>query len=435
MKVQARRALGALIAIALAFVAFAVPLAAQQAGDVQQQASGIDDSVPPSSPGAGKVLILDSTVSDGINSTESLAAQALGLGVDVVIDATWAGMTTGQFASYQAIIIGDPPCSDDSAWAAASANTAVWAPAVNGNVITNGTDPVFHAPSFPGALELTQKSVAFAAAQPGKTGFYASLSCWGPASGTPVDILNAVSPGWTAGPAGCGDSIAVVASAAILSGLTNEDLEGWGCSVHNFFETWPADFVVIAIDTDASPLYTAPDGTTGAPYILGRGFGLIAGNINLVPPSGTADVGSSYVMTAFVQFAGHAAGRCNGDAHVHRRPERRALDDGGRRRRGQRLVHADLSSAGHRHVRRFIRQPERGDGDLARGDGRVGRHAGRDHPTPVHRLTTTSATARRNGPAHSPGRCADWVGCVARAHDLVRDPGGGIGCPRTCDHP
>ncbi len=304
MKSQARKALGALIAVALAIFAFAVPLAAEQAGDVQQQASGVDASVPPSSPGAGKVLILDSSVSDGINSTESVDAQALGLGVDVVTDATWAGMTTGQFASYQAIIIGDPPCGSNTNWAAASANTAVWAPAVNGNVITNGTDPVLHGPSHPGGFELVQKSVAFAAAVPGKTGFYADLSCWSPATGTPVDILNAVEPGWTAGPAGCGDSIAVVATNPILSGLTDSDLEGWGCSVHEFFDSWPADFVVIAIDTDAAPLYTAPDGTAGSPYILGRGAGLIAGDINLTPPTGTADVGSSYALTAFVQFQG-----------------------------------------------------------------------------------------------------------------------------------
>jgi hypothetical protein len=306
MRALARKFLGAFAVLAVvvaALAALAVPTTAEQAGDVAPQASGIDDSVPPP-PGAGKVLILDTSVNDGINSTESQAAQALGLGVDVVTPATWAALSTAQFGAYQAIIVGDPSCGGDSDWAAASANTGTWAPAVDGNVITNGTDPVFHESSEPGALELTQRSVAFAAADASKTGFYASLSCWEPASGTPVDILNAISPGWTAGPAGCGDAISVVATNPILAGLTNEELEGWSCSVHEFFETWPSDFVVIAIDTDAAPVYTAPDGSQGSPYILGRGGGLVAGNISLTPESGTSDVNSAYEMTAFVQWQG-----------------------------------------------------------------------------------------------------------------------------------
>ena len=307
MRALARKFVGAFAVLSVviaALAALAVPTAAEQAGDVAPKASGVDASVPPSTPGAGKVLILDETVTNGIDSVESLDAQALGLGVDVVTDATWAAMTTPQFASYQAIIIGDPTCQGDEAWAAASANTGTWAPAVTGNVITNGTDPVYHGPDNPGGFELVQKSIAFAAAIPGKTGLYVSLSCWGPASGTPVDILNAIAPGWTAGPAGCGDSISVVATNPVLAGLTNEELEGWGCSVHEFFETWPSDFVVIAIDTDAEPLYTAPDGSQGSPYILGRGGGLVAGNISLTPESGTADVNSAYELTAFVQWQG-----------------------------------------------------------------------------------------------------------------------------------
>jgi hypothetical protein len=307
MRAQARKFLGVLAAVGLALtamVALAAPTTAEQAGDVSQQVSAADASVPEPTPGAGKVLILDSTVSGGINSAESTDAQGLGFGVDVVTDPTWAAMTTAQFASYRAIVIGDPTCGDNTNWAAASANTAVWGPAVNGNVITNGTDPVFHGPSHPGGFTLVQKSIAFATAQPGTTGFYADLSCWAPSAGTPVDILNAVEPGWTAGSAGCGDNISVVATNAILAGLTNTDLEGWGCSVHEYFDSWPADFIPIAIDTDAAPLYTAPDGTQGSPYIMGRGAGLIAGDISLSPASGTSDVSQAYQMTAFVQFQG-----------------------------------------------------------------------------------------------------------------------------------
>jgi hypothetical protein len=296
--------LGVTALIASAFAVAAAPSGAEQAGDVAPSASGVDASVPPATPGGGKVLILDSSVSGGITSAESTDAQALGLGVDVVIPATWATLTAGQFASYQAIIIGDPPCGSNSNWAAASANTGTWGPVINGNVITNGTDPVLHGPSHPGGFTLVQKSVAFAAALPGKTGLYADLSCWSPPAGTAVDILNAVEPGWTAGPAGCGDNVAVVATNPILAGLTDADLEGWGCSIHEYFDSWPADFVPIALDTDAAPLYTAPDGTQGTPYIMGRGTGLVAGDISLSPDTGTSDVNTPYTLSAFVQFQG-----------------------------------------------------------------------------------------------------------------------------------
>jgi hypothetical protein len=307
MRARARKFLGVLAAVGLALtamVALAAPTVADQPAPVGSQASGVDASVPESVPGAGKVLILDKTVVDGINSTESTDAQALGYGVDVVTDPTWAAMTGAQFASYRAIIIGDPHCGDETSWAAASANTGTWGPVVNGNVMAIGTDPVYHEGAHPGAATLIQKSITFAAAQAGKTGFYADLSCWGPSAGTPVDILNAVEPGWTAGPAGCGDNIAVVATNPILAGLTNTDLEGWGCSVHESFDSWPGDFIPIAIDTDAAPLYTAPDGTQGTPYIMGRGAGLVAGDISLTPETGTSDISQTYQLTAFVQFQG-----------------------------------------------------------------------------------------------------------------------------------
>jgi hypothetical protein len=264
--------------------------------------TGTNSSVNASA--TNKVLILDATVDGGASSPEAQSAVALGFGVDIVNDTTWAGMTTPQFAAYRAIIIGDPDCGDDSNWAAADANPSVWAPTINGNIISIGTDPDFHMGSHPGALTLIQKAMAFATAQAGKTGFYADLSCWEPSPNTPIPLLNVIEPGFTAGPAGCGDNVAIVATNPFLSGLTNTDLEGWSCSVHEFFDAWPADFVPIALDTDAAPSYTAPDGTQGSPYIIGRGAGLVAGDISLTPETGTLDFGNPYTLTAFVQFQG-----------------------------------------------------------------------------------------------------------------------------------
>jgi hypothetical protein len=297
-----RLLLVALVSVAITVLAPALASADNGDGTVHSNNAGTNESVNASA--TDKVLILAATVDGGSSSPEAQSATALGFGVDLVDDSTWAAMTQAQFASYRAIVIGDPDCGDDSNWAAATANTGTWAPTVNGNVISIGTDPDFHMGSHPGALTLIQKSMAFATAQAGKTGFYADLSCWEPSANTPIPILNAVEPGWTAGPAGCGDSVAIVATNPFLSGLTDADLEGWSCSVHEYFDAWPSDFVPIALDVDGPPSYTAPDGTQGSPYVIGRGAGLVAGDISLSPADGTADVGTPYTLTAFVQFQG-----------------------------------------------------------------------------------------------------------------------------------
>ena len=89
------------------------------------------------------VLILSSTVTGGAASEEAQAAIALGYNVDVVTPAQWATKTQADFASYRALILGDATCTDISVITAAEANASVWGPAVNGNVIIQGS------PGFP----------------------------------------------------------------------------------------------------------------------------------------------------------------------------------------------------------------------------------------------------------------------------------------------
>src|SRR4051794_23003562 len=86
-----------------------------------------------------KVLVLGSSVSGGASSIEATKAASLGFTVDVVDSATWSSMTAADFASYRAIILGDPNCGDVSAVAAAEANASVWGPTINGNVVVIGT--------------------------------------------------------------------------------------------------------------------------------------------------------------------------------------------------------------------------------------------------------------------------------------------------------
>ncbi|MBI4311894.1 MAG: hypothetical protein HY681_08935, partial [Chloroflexi bacterium] len=247
------------------------------------------------------VLILEGTVSGGASSPEGQAAAALGHTVTVVDNATWASMTAAQFAAYRAIILGDPTCNS-SPLATAAANAGVWGPVITGNVIINGTDPVYHLGQ--GGGELTNKGVAFAVDEPNKTGAYISLSCnyHGTAPNTAVPVLDAFSPGgFTAMGVGCYNNAHIVAAHPALAGLTDATLSNWSCSVHEAFDKWPVDFAVLAIAKDIGSSYTAPDGSVGTPYILARGEKLVViSDIKLEPVASTNPVGSPHTLTAIV---------------------------------------------------------------------------------------------------------------------------------------
>lgn len=226
------------------------------------------------------VLILDSSVTGGALSIEAVTAAALPETVTVVNAATWGSMTTAQFAAYQAIVIGDPTCGFLDPVIAAT--TCTWGPAVNGNVLIIGTDPTFH--QSQGGSQLIQSGLAFCAADPTKTGAYLCLSCaYGSAlPGTAVPELEGLCLGcpstcFTAsGQLGCYNDSHIVAVSPALTGLTDAMLSNWSCSVHNVFDTWPSDFIPLAIAETAGPAlpggpYEFPDGTFGFPYIMARG--------------------------------------------------------------------------------------------------------------------------------------------------------------------
>lgn len=90
--------------------------------------------------------------------------------------------------------------------------------------------------------------------------------------------------GFTVRGVGCYDGIKIVADSPALDGVTDATLSNWGCSVHEAFDTWPSDFGVLAVDTDAGSNYEAADGTTGRPYILARpGGGVLAASETFGP--------------------------------------------------------------------------------------------------------------------------------------------------------
>jgi hypothetical protein len=245
-----------------------------------------------------QVLILADTVTGGVSSIEASEVAAKGLTPIVVDDSTWAGMTTAQFASYRAIVLGDPTCGG-TAPAAAAANASTWGAAVSGNVVIVGTDAVFHASQ--GGEALTRRGVDFAIDQPEKTGAYVTLSCYyhDTAAKTPVPMLDAFRPdGFTVTGVGCYNDAHVVATHPALEGLTDAELSNWSCSVHEAFDTWPADFTVLAIAKDFGASYTGSDGTVGTPYILARGSGLRSFPLSLEPTSSSAILGTPKTVTA-----------------------------------------------------------------------------------------------------------------------------------------
>jgi lysophospholipase L1-like esterase len=275
-------------------------------------ASGLVSTLAIASPAgaaSNEVLILGATVSGGTSSLEAQEVTAQGFTPVVVDDATWEGMTTAQFASYRAIVIGDPTCGsydDTSHLTAALSNPSTWGAAVNGNVLVIGTDPVLHsggvATSGPG--QLITHGIDFALAQSGKTGAYIDLSCaYGdmPAN-TPVTLLDGIrAGGFTVDgtPSSvCYNDAHIVATHPALSGLTDADLSNWSCSVHESFDTWPADYTVLAMARNFGSTYTASDGTVGEPYILASGTGLHSFPLSLAPVTQSAQAGSKATVTA-----------------------------------------------------------------------------------------------------------------------------------------
>jgi uncharacterized repeat protein (TIGR01451 family) len=254
----------------------------------------------------GKVLILGSTVTGGAFSDEAKAAEKIGLGVDVVDNATWASMTTAQFAAYEALILGDPTCTGlNSGSATATANASVWGAAIDGNVILIGTDEVYH--KSQGGLQVTDNLVKFAADGVDKTGMMISLSCYyhGTSPGTAVPLL-APFGSFTATGVGCYNDAHIVATHPALTSLTDSSLSNWSCSVHEAFDSFPSDFLPLVIAEGELPgALNFPDGTRGVPYVLARGEGLrFVRQIDLTPDSATNPVGTSHTVTATVREDG-----------------------------------------------------------------------------------------------------------------------------------
>ncbi len=267
------------------------------------------------------VLILSPTVSGGAFSAEALAAAKAGIdnygGVayTIVLSPSWATFTAIDFASYRAIVVGDPTCGG-SGFESAEATTNIWGPVVNasgGNVVMIGTDPVFHYSQ--GGDSVIYGCMRFVISDdPGKTktGAYLCLSCYYNNYCVPTDValLNGLESAgqnfsMTGGCSiGCYNNIHKTANHPALVNVTDAELGPWSCSVHEIFNDWDElNYDVLAIGLGLDSNYIAPDGTVGSPYILARGAAVIS-DITLTPEIDTNTVGDPHCLTATVVSGG-----------------------------------------------------------------------------------------------------------------------------------
>lgn len=229
------------------------------------------------------VLILSESVTGGINSLEAQAAIAAGFDVELISDTDWGLMSASDFATYRAIVIGDPTCVySDAPVDAAVNNNSTWGPEIDGNIVIIATDPVFHSTYFDspeeeaGAEALITKAMAFVLSTPieaGRTGAYISLGCTYDGEDVSLPLLDYVgNGGFAVEHTSCYNDAHITAFHPALDGLTDADLSNWGCSVHSVFTTWDdTNFEVLAIGDGLGSSYTDEDGSVGSPYILAQG--------------------------------------------------------------------------------------------------------------------------------------------------------------------
>lgn len=269
-------------------------------------------AAPAASAESKKVLMsAESLASWYGEAAEVTAAKSLGFDVDIKNESEWRALTTADFASYQAIVVGDPACGVMPQYITDTG--ATWGPAVMGtqvnsapgNRIVIGTDPVYHRQ---GDLPLYREGISFAAMQPGRTGLYLTASCYaGEGAEALLDSLSNGSGAWSINYSPpCGGSAALVADHPSFATLASSQLQEWYCSIHMTFPTFPSDWTPLAVATDAA---TQPvcgsDKDTGAAacgeaYILIAGSGIVATapDIEMTPATQAVADGAPATITA-----------------------------------------------------------------------------------------------------------------------------------------
>jgi hypothetical protein len=209
-------------------------------------------------PTPAKILFYGPSLTGDEPLNEAKIAQTAGYDVRIADEDKWLTFTTEDFATYDAIVVGDPACDpyeNPDYMATVQATRDVWSPAVTGNVIVIGSDPMYHQ-RRQGAVDLTRNAMDFAASG-GTTGMYFSLSCnWSTVRGYhDLKVLNGFGSFEIRGQGrkpfpNCPDSLRVTDPAhPAMEGLTDALLSNWHCSAHEAFDTYPEDFVKLVGET------------------------------------------------------------------------------------------------------------------------------------------------------------------------------------------
>ncbi|MFL5348836.1 MAG: surface protein, partial [Hyalangium sp.] len=292
-----------------------------------------------------KVLILGSSVADGLNSPEAQAVYAWGgLTPEVVTPAQWHDMTADQFMSYQALIIGDAACeAGPAAYQVAIDTRATWGAIVDGDVAI-----VAAAPSSNGQVDLVNSAVTFALnTVQYRTGMYIALGCAYDSAppNTAVDLLEPFGTFKVQGLSTCADNghIFQMSNDVISRNMWDGLLVGNdGCSTRTVFTSYPDrtfSYVALAQYYDPSvPIpgqkiysdFTCDYGNetpfVGTPYVLVRGampYGGGCGAPDWIPSGEECDLGDG-INGAPATNGGPADGTCSwscrqhwcGDGHV-----------------------------------------------------------------------------------------------------------------------
>jgi OOP family OmpA-OmpF porin len=237
-----------------------------------------------------KVLILDSTVSGGLQSQEARAAQNLGWTPEVVTPAQWKAMTSEQFMSYRALVIGDAACTQDTAVFEAALETRdTWGQIIDGTIIVVGSNPASNSAVVAPAVDpMVRSIIRFATAPPNVTGLYVALGCAyrNAPEGTQVELLSPFGGFQVAG-VGCVQSGFVFyqypdAFSRDLYGFNNKIVGKDTCAAKTVFTAYPDhDFSIgaLAETPQGGQLpgdepyfdYYRQRSIVGTPFILTRG--------------------------------------------------------------------------------------------------------------------------------------------------------------------
>jgi RHS repeat-associated protein len=262
---------------------------------------------PANAQSSGTVLILSTSVNGGTSSPEAQAATADGYTVTVDSPSTWDSLTEPNFASYSAIVIGDPSTTSCATSVPSDALSTVskWGPAVTGNVAVVGTAPEYAGSS---GTTLIDDAIAYAVSGgSGTTGLYLSLNCEYSSAGsnTAVPLLAYVDGGGftvqgrsATCPNSGGANTLLALGISQFTDLQSSSLGPWtspACSVEETFDAWPSALSGLGYDAGATPAdFTASDGVSGQPYVL-VGSTPSTGTLALSPSTGgELPAGASY---------------------------------------------------------------------------------------------------------------------------------------------